>query len=215
MSATKSSITGTWWTASKPRARCSSRNCRKCPPAPSPSSARMAWPRAVEEEAARRGLNVIDATCPLVSKVHNQANRYVRDARQLILIGHAGHPEVEGTKGRIRGAGASGADRGRCRKARDPARHAGRLCDADDAERGRHPRHHRGAGAEILRRGRPGHARYLLCDAKPAKRGARPVQARRRAAGGGGQQQFQFQPPARNRRRFRHPQLSDRRRRPN
>jgi len=57
--------------------------------------------RSVEEEAARRGLNVIDATCPLVSKVHNQANRYVRDARQLILIGHAGHPEVEGTKGRI------------------------------------------------------------------------------------------------------------------
>jgi 4-hydroxy-3-methylbut-2-enyl diphosphate reductase len=57
--------------------------------------------RAVEEEAERRGLNVIDATCPLVSKVHNQANRYVRDARELILIGHAGHPEVEGTKGRI------------------------------------------------------------------------------------------------------------------
>jgi 4-hydroxy-3-methylbut-2-enyl diphosphate reductase len=59
--------------------------------------------RAVEEEAERRGLNVIDATCPLVSKVHNQANRYVRDARQLILIGHAGHPEVEGTTGRIPG----------------------------------------------------------------------------------------------------------------
>ena len=57
--------------------------------------------RAVEAEAERRGLNVIDATCPLVSKVHNQANRYVRDARELILIGHAGHPEVEGTKGRI------------------------------------------------------------------------------------------------------------------
>ncbi len=57
--------------------------------------------RAVEEEADRRGLNVIDATCPLVSKVHNQANRYVRDARELILIGHAGHPEVEGTRGRI------------------------------------------------------------------------------------------------------------------
>ncbi len=57
--------------------------------------------RAVEDEAKRRGLNVIDATCPLVSKVHNQANRYVRNARQLILIGHAGHPEVEGTTGRI------------------------------------------------------------------------------------------------------------------
>ncbi len=59
--------------------------------------------RAVEEEAERRGLNVVDATCPLVSKVHNQANRYVREARQLILIGHEGHPEVEGTRGRIPG----------------------------------------------------------------------------------------------------------------
>jgi 4-hydroxy-3-methylbut-2-enyl diphosphate reductase len=57
--------------------------------------------RAVEQDAERRGLNVIDATCPLVSKVHNQANRYVRDTRELILIGHAGHPEVEGTRGRI------------------------------------------------------------------------------------------------------------------
>jgi 4-hydroxy-3-methylbut-2-enyl diphosphate reductase len=56
---------------------------------------------AVEEEADRRGLKVIDATCPLVSKVHNQANRYVRAARRLVLIGHAGHPEVEGTTGRI------------------------------------------------------------------------------------------------------------------
>ncbi|MGH9811323.1 MAG: 4-hydroxy-3-methylbut-2-enyl diphosphate reductase, partial [Terriglobia bacterium] len=56
---------------------------------------------AVSRDAAAGGLNVIDATCPLVSKVHNQANRYVRDARQLILIGHEGHPEVEGTMGRI------------------------------------------------------------------------------------------------------------------
>ncbi len=59
--------------------------------------------RAVEAEAEQRGLNVIDATCPLVSKVHNQANRYVREARHLILIGHEGHPEVEGTRGRIPG----------------------------------------------------------------------------------------------------------------
>jgi 4-hydroxy-3-methylbut-2-enyl diphosphate reductase len=57
--------------------------------------------RAVEEEAARRALNVIDATCPLVSKVHNQGEYYVRKGRRIILIGHAGHPEVEGTIGRI------------------------------------------------------------------------------------------------------------------
>jgi 4-hydroxy-3-methylbut-2-enyl diphosphate reductase len=59
--------------------------------------------RSVEEEAARRALNVIDATCPLVSKVHHQAERYVSGGRQVILIGHAGHPEVEGTMGRIPG----------------------------------------------------------------------------------------------------------------
>jgi 4-hydroxy-3-methylbut-2-enyl diphosphate reductase len=57
---------------------------------------------AVEQEAADRGLPVIDATCPLVAKVHNQAIRYVGQNRHLILIGHAGHPEVEGTVGRTR-----------------------------------------------------------------------------------------------------------------
>lgn len=59
--------------------------------------------RAVKEEAERRGLHVLDATCPLVSKVHNQGNRYVRQGRHVILIGHAGHPEVEGTTGQVDG----------------------------------------------------------------------------------------------------------------
>ncbi|HUO95710.1 MAG TPA: 4-hydroxy-3-methylbut-2-enyl diphosphate reductase [Steroidobacteraceae bacterium] len=57
--------------------------------------------RAVQEEAARRGLNVFDATCPLVTKVHMEVMRYARDAREVILIGHAGHPEVEGTTGQF------------------------------------------------------------------------------------------------------------------
>jgi len=57
--------------------------------------------RAVEEEAAARNLPVLDATCPLVTKVHNQGKRYVAQGRNLILIGHAGHPEVEGTMGQI------------------------------------------------------------------------------------------------------------------
>ncbi|MGN6550967.1 MAG: 4-hydroxy-3-methylbut-2-enyl diphosphate reductase [Pararhizobium sp.] len=59
--------------------------------------------RSVEEEAVRRGLTVIDATCPLVSKVHNQGSRYARQGRHVVLIGNAGHPEVEGTTGRIDG----------------------------------------------------------------------------------------------------------------
>lgn len=55
---------------------------------------------AVETEATRRGLQVFDATCPLVTKVHLEVLRYARQGRDVILIGHAGHPEVEGTMGR-------------------------------------------------------------------------------------------------------------------
>src|SRR5687768_3886650 len=57
--------------------------------------------KSVEEEAAFRNLPVLNATCPLVTKVHNQGKRYVGQGRKLILIGHAGHPEVEGTMGQI------------------------------------------------------------------------------------------------------------------
>lgn len=57
--------------------------------------------KSVIRAAAARGLPVLDATCPLVSKVHNQAKRYVRQGRTLILVGHDGHPEVEGTIGQI------------------------------------------------------------------------------------------------------------------
>jgi 4-hydroxy-3-methylbut-2-enyl diphosphate reductase len=57
--------------------------------------------KSVIRAAADRGLPVLDATCPLVTKVHNQAKRFVRQGRTLILIGHAGHPEVEGTIGQI------------------------------------------------------------------------------------------------------------------
>ena len=55
--------------------------------------------RAVQEEARRRGLNVFDATCPLVTKVHMEVSRYSRKGIETILIGHKGHPEVEGTMG--------------------------------------------------------------------------------------------------------------------
>jgi 4-hydroxy-3-methylbut-2-enyl diphosphate reductase len=58
---------------------------------------------AIEERAADRGLPVIDATCPLVSKVHIEGQRYANQGREIILIGHAGHPEIVGTMGRING----------------------------------------------------------------------------------------------------------------
>jgi 4-hydroxy-3-methylbut-2-enyl diphosphate reductase len=59
--------------------------------------------KRVEELAAERGLPVIDATCPLVAKVHNEGRRYAAQGREIVLIGHAGHAEVEGTIGQIPG----------------------------------------------------------------------------------------------------------------
>jgi len=55
--------------------------------------------RAVRDEAQRRGLRVFDATCPLVTKVHVELQKMRRDDREIVMIGHAGHPEVEGTMG--------------------------------------------------------------------------------------------------------------------
>jgi 4-hydroxy-3-methylbut-2-enyl diphosphate reductase len=59
--------------------------------------------RAVETEAEARGLKVLNATCPLVTKVHIQGKNYLASGRQVVLIGHAGHPEILGTMGQIDG----------------------------------------------------------------------------------------------------------------
>src|SRR5688500_13768198 len=58
-------------------------------------------PKAVPAKAAERGLSYLDATCPLVSKVHRQAERLVAAGRHILFIGHAGHPEVIGTFGQV------------------------------------------------------------------------------------------------------------------
>src|ERR1700743_1632912 len=58
-------------------------------------------PKSVPAEAERRELFYLDATCPLVSKVHVEAGRHFNAGRQIVLIGHAGHPEVEGTMGQL------------------------------------------------------------------------------------------------------------------
>ncbi len=58
--------------------------------------------KQVQEEAQRRNLTVFDATCPLVTKVHIEVHRHAREGREIVFIGHAGHPEVEGTMGQYR-----------------------------------------------------------------------------------------------------------------
>jgi 4-hydroxy-3-methylbut-2-enyl diphosphate reductase len=80
--------------------------------------------RSVEAEAARRGLRVVDATCPLVRRVHHEARRHARDGREVIVVGHPNHIEVVGTLGRINGPAqvvASAKEVARLRAA-DPAR---------------------------------------------------------------------------------------------
>lgn len=64
--------------------------------------------KAVREEAERRGLKVFDATCPLVTKVHLEVARHCRAGRDVVLIGHEGHPEVEGTMGQWRREAGAG-----------------------------------------------------------------------------------------------------------
>jgi 4-hydroxy-3-methylbut-2-enyl diphosphate reductase len=58
-------------------------------------------PKAVPAKAAERGLDFLDATCPLVSKVHRQAERLIANGRHILFVGHAGHPEVIGTFGQV------------------------------------------------------------------------------------------------------------------
>ena len=65
--------------------------------------------KAVREEAVRRELRVFDAICPLVTKVHMEVGRYQDEGRECVLIGHAGHPEVEGTLGQYRPRNGDGA----------------------------------------------------------------------------------------------------------
>ncbi|MBN8797821.1 MAG: 4-hydroxy-3-methylbut-2-enyl diphosphate reductase, partial [Stenotrophomonas nitritireducens] len=65
--------------------------------------------QAVRDEAGRRGLKVFDATCPLVTKVHFEVARHCRAGRDVVLIGHEGHPEVEGTMGQWRSEAGAGA----------------------------------------------------------------------------------------------------------
>ena len=59
--------------------------------------------KSVRDEAEKRGLKVFDATCPLVTKVHNEVTKLHQDGREIVMIGHRGHPEVEGTMGQVGG----------------------------------------------------------------------------------------------------------------
>ena len=127
----------------------------------------------VEEDALNRGLDVIDATCPLVSKVHREAKKYEEDDYEIILIGHRGHPEVEGTRGRVKKPVilVTNEEDARNIEIQNPQKIAyvsQTTLSVDDTKK----------IVEILDNRFPtlqkrfGDERYLLCDAKPPRCGA-------------------------------------------
>ncbi len=153
--------------------------------------------KSVEDEAASRNLPVLNATCPLVTKVHNQGKRYVGQGRQLILIGHAGHPEVEGTMGQIPSPVIlvqSEADVEALALPSDtPVAYVTQTTlSVDDTQ---------GVIAALQR--------YLLCDPEPAVGRARAQQARRYDPRGRRDQQLELQSSARDWQRRGQAELSD------
>jgi hypothetical protein len=163
--------------------------------------------KSVEQEAATRDLPVLNATCPLVTKVHNQGKRYVGQGRKLILIGHAGHPEVEGTMGQIPAPVVLVQNEKEVDELDispdTPVAYVTQTTLSVDDTKGI-------IAAQVLRHHRSRDARHLLCDAEPPVGGARPVQAGRRDPGRRRAEFVELQPAARNRRRGRHPELPDR-----
>ena len=126
---------------------------------------------AVEQAGQDRGLHVIDAACPLVTKVHNEGQRYAKKGFEVVLIGHAGHPEVEGTMGRIDAKVhlVSDVDEVEALQPADPKKLAfvtQTTLSVDDT-RGRHP----GSSPALPSHHRPRHQGYLLRHAEPADSG--------------------------------------------
>ena len=164
----------------------------------------------IERRAGERGLPVIDATCPLVSKVHIEGQRYANQGREIILIGHAGHPEIEGTMGRITGrvhlisrpeevADLQVADPDKLAFITQTTLSVDDTRAVIDALKARFP---------VDRRA--GHEGHLLRDAEPAARGAGTGENRRCCSRGRRAEQLELEPAARDRGGVRRAELSDR-----
>ena len=129
-------------------------------------------PKVVPAEAARRQMTYVDATCPLVSKVHAEAQRHARNGLHILLIGHEGHPEVVGTMGQIEPGSMTLIETVEDAETFQPADAAApRLCHADDAERRRHQGHRRRAAPPLPAPERAAQGRHLLRDHQPPGRG--------------------------------------------
>jgi hypothetical protein len=155
--------------------------------------------QAVRQEAAGRGLKVFDATCPLVTKVHIEVAKYSRDGRECILIGHAGHPEVEGTMGQYDASNGGAIYLVEDEKdvanlqVRNPEHLAfvtQTTLSMDDTSRHRRP------ACALPEHRWSAQGRHLLRHAKPPGRRQATGRRVRRGAGGRQPEQLQLQPPA-------------------
>ena len=126
---------------------------------------------AVREQARARQLRTIDATCPLVTKVHQEAKRFAREGYDILLVGHAGHEEVEGTVGRGARAHPARRDRGRRGEGHRARSGEGRVAVADHAVGRRDHGDGRRPARAPARPAEPAERRHLLRHAEPADRG--------------------------------------------
>ena len=139
---------------------------------------------AVRDQARERGLRTIDATCPLVTKVHQEAKRFAREDYDILLVGHHGHEEVEGTAGeapthiQLVETAADVAERDGARPGE------GGLAVADHALGGRDHGHRAGAARAVPDAAEPAERRHLLRHPEPAGRGEGDGAALRPGAGG-------------------------------
>ena len=132
----------------------------------------------VHRQAEERELKTIDATCPLVTKVHHEAKRFAGDDYDILLIGHAGHEEVEGTAGEAPEHIQLVREPGRRARHRGPRPGEGRLALPDDAVGRRDPRDRGRDPRAVPAAARPAQRRHLLRHPEPPARG----QGDRRAA---------------------------------
>ena len=167
--------------------------------------------KAVREEAARRQLRVFDAICPLVTKVHMEVGKYQLDGRESILIGHAGHPEVEGTLGQYTVKDGRGGMYlvESVQDVESQGSGIPRVRHANDLVDGRYGGNYRCAAQAVPENRRTEEGRHLLRNPEPAGCGKAITRElrfdpRRRLA-----DEFQFDPPEGDRGKTGNPRLSD------
>jgi 4-hydroxy-3-methylbut-2-enyl diphosphate reductase len=124
-------------------------------------------PRSVPADAKARRLFYLDATCPLVSKVHAEARAHHESGLEIVLIGHAGHPEVIGTLGQLPQGAAALVETAEDAQRFTPATPGGSPTSPDHLSGGRYGRHHRHPESALPRHRGPQEGRHLLCHHQP------------------------------------------------